>query len=302
MSVASRKKVKWQHIAGVSLICGLALTGCNRSDNNENATDVEPAVVDNSAVAPAVSCDDPLVQDRLKTALKDTLNEQAQGLAANYANSAEVSVDSGVVRDKVGTILIDIQNAAVLQDANAEGMTTCQASVSMTLPSEDLYQSSEVQAANNLPSLQTRLADDNIRINNNMLVDDAFTYVVGSKAGQVEARIAGQPALTTIVADVMAGSAFKMVLDVQRAQRQAQTAARRPAAEKQPTRQPARVTPPKPVQPTQPIKPPTITQNPESSNSASSTTTPAPTNKVPAVVPEDDSIDMVIIEDDSATY
>lgn len=307
MSVASSKTVKWQYIAGVGLICGLVLTGCNRSDNNENAADAEPAVVDNSAVAPAVSCDDPLVQDRLKIALKDTLNQQAQILAANYANSAEVSIDSNVVRDKVGTILIDVQNAAVLQEANANGMTTCQASVSMTLPSEDLYQASEVQAANNLPSLQTRLAEDNIRINNNMLVDDAFSYVVGAKDGQVQARIAGQPALTTIVADVMAGSAFKMVLDVQQAQRQAQADARRRAAaeqqrERQAERQPARITPPKPVQPTQPVKPATITQNTEQSSSVPSTATPTPSDKAPAAVPKDDTIDMVIIEDDSATY
>ena len=57
---------------------------------------------------------------------------------------------NGVITNKTNGIMIDVQNAAVLQAASDNGMTTCQASVSMTLPSEDLYQASQVQAANNL--------------------------------------------------------------------------------------------------------------------------------------------------------
>ncbi|WP_250162583.1 hypothetical protein [Psychrobacter sp. WY6] len=70
----------------------------------------------------------------------------------------QISLASGAITNKTNGIVIDVQNAAVLQAANDNGMTTCQASVSMTLPSEDLYQASQVQAANNLPSLQSRLA------------------------------------------------------------------------------------------------------------------------------------------------
>lgn len=311
MSVANKNVSKWYKVAGIGMVCGLALAGCDRSekeDTTETAelTEQESASTENTA-ATAVSCDDQMVQDRLKTALKNTLNQQAQTLAANYANDAEISLASGAITNKTNGIVIDVQNAAVLQAANDNGMTTCQASVSMTLPSEDLYQASQVQAANNLPSLQSRLAQNNIRINNNMLVDDAFTYVVGTQGGQVRTRIAGQPALITVVADVMAGSVFKSAMDEQRAQRSAERrAAQNDDSQSAPVRQPQVVKPVEPIRPTQPATPPTI-NNPSSSNTDSSASatpevkTPA-TPAVPKSVPKDESIDMVIIEDDSATY
>lgn len=311
MSVANKNVSKWYKVAGIGMVCGLALAGCDRSekeDTTETAelTEQESASTENTA-ATAVSCDDPMVQDRLKTALKNTLNQQAQTLAANYANDAEISLASGAITNKTNGIVIDVQNAAVLQAANDNGMTTCQASVSMTLPSEDLYQASQVQAANNLPSLQSRLAQNNIRINNNMLVDDAFIYVVGTQGGQVRTRIAGQPALITVVADVMAGSVFKSAMDEQRAQRSTERrAAQNDDSQSAPVRQPQVVKPVEPIRPTQPATPPTI-NNPSSSNtdSSASATPEVKTLATPAVpksVPKDESIDMVIIEDDSATY
>ena len=311
MSVANKNVSKWYKVAGIGMVCGLALAGCDRSEKEDSTeaaelTEQESASTENTA-ATAVSCDDPMVQDRLKTALKNTLNQQAQTLAANYANDAEISLASGAITNKTNGIVIDVQNAAVLQAANDNGMTTCQASVSMTLPSEDLYQASQIQAANNLPSLQSRLAQNNIRINNNMLVDDAFTYVVGTQGGQVRTRIAGQPALITVVADVMAGSVFKSAMDEQRAQRSTERrAAQNDDSQSAPVRQPQVVKPVEPIRPTQPATPPTI-NNPSSSNTDSSASatpevkTPV-TSAVPKSVPKDESIDMVIIEDDSATY
>ncbi|PKH64839.1 hypothetical protein CXF61_09410 [Psychrobacter sp. 4Dc] len=311
MSVANISLSKWHKVAGIGLVCGLALAGCDRSDKEdttEQAELTEQETVDaENSVAPAISCDDPMVQDRLKSALKNTLNQQAQSLAANYANDAEISLANGVVSEKTNGVVIDVQNAAILQQANENGMTTCQASVSMTLPSEDLYQASQVQAANNQPSLQSRLAQDNIRINNNMLVDDAFTYIVGTQGGQVRTRIAGQPALITVVADVMAGSVFKTAMDEQRAQRAAERRATQnnDTAQTAPIRQPRTVTPVEPIRPTEPTPPPTINKPAESQSSSTANTQAAAEPSKPATpkaVPKDETIDMVIIEDNSATY
>lgn len=313
MSAMNQKRSKWQYAVGIGLVCGLVVTGCSRSDDEDSVDTPEAAidapVVDEDA-QPLIACDDPMVQDRLKSALKNTLNQQAQTIAANYANEAEVNLDTNIIGNKVSGVLIDVQNTAVLQEPNANGVTTCQASVSMTLPSEDLYLASQVQSANNQPSLQTRLANNNIRMNNNMLLDDAFTYVVGTQGGQVQTRIAGQPALMTVVADVIASSAFKSVMDAQQAERAAARQAaeaerRREAAqnrqENQTIRQPAQVQPLEPIQPPTPPAPPTInksgSQNQERIESNNETTA-----KAPAATPKDDSIDMVIIEDDSATY
>ncbi|MGY8856869.1 MAG: hypothetical protein ACKVLO_05685 [Pseudomonadales bacterium] len=324
MSVANISLSKWHKVAGIGLVCGLALAGCDRSDKEdttEQAELTEQETVDaENSVAPAISCDDPMVQDRLKSALKNTLNQQAQSLAANYANDAEISLANGVVSEKTNGVVIDVQNAAILQQVNENGMTTCQASVSMTLPSEDLYQASQVQAANNQPSLQSRLAQDNIRINNNMLVDDAFTYIVGTQGGQVRTRIAGQPALITVVADVMAGSVFKTAMDEQRAQRAAERRATqnndttqtapirqpRTVTPVEPIRQPRTVTPVEPIRPTEPTPPPTINKPAESQNSSTANTQAAAAEPskpaTPKAVPKDETIDMVIIEDNSATY
>jgi len=312
MSVANISLSKWHKVAGIGLVCGLALAGCDRSDKEdttEQAELTEQETVDaENSVAPAISCDDPMVQDRLKSALKNTLNQQAQSLAANYANDAEISLANGVVSEKTNGVVIDVQNAAILQQANENGMTTCQASVSMTLPSEDLYQASQVQAANNQPSLQSRLAQDNIRINNNMLVDDAFTYIVGTQGGQVRTRIAGQPALITVVADVMAGSVFKTAMDEQRAQRAAERRATQnnDTTQTAPIRQPRTVTPVEPIRPTEPTPPPTINKPAENQNSSTANTQAAAAEPskpaTPKAVPKDETIDMVIIEDNSATY
>jgi len=312
MSVANISLSKWHKVAGIGLVCGLALAGCDRSDKEETTeqaelTEQETVDAENS-VAPAISCDDPMVQDRLKSALKNTLNQQAQSLAANYANNAEISLANGVVSEKTNGVVIDVQNAAILQQANENGMTTCQASVSMTLPSEDLYQASQVQAANNQPSLQSRLAQDNIRINNNMLVDDAFTYIVGTQGGQVRTRIAGQPALITVVADVMAGSVFKTAMDEQRAQRAAERRATQnnDTTQTAPIRQPRTVTPVEPIRPTEPTPPPTINKPAESQSSSTANTQAAAAEPskpaTPKAIPKDETIDMVIIEDNSATY
>lgn len=309
MSVASISLSKWHKVAGIGLVCGLALAGCDRSDKEdttEQAELTEQETVDaENSVSPAVTCDDPMVQDRLKSALKNTLNQQAQSLAANYANDAEISLANGVVSEKIDGVVIDVQNAAILQQANDNGMTTCQASVSMTLPSEDLYQASQVQAANNQPSLQSRLAQDNIRINNNMLVDDAFTYIVGTQGGQVRTRIAGQPALLTVVADVMAGSVFKAAMDEQRAAERREAQQNNDNTQTALTRQPRTVTPVEPIRPIEPTPPPTINKPAESQSSSSENTQAATEPSKPAtpkVVPKDETIDMVIIEDDSATY
>ena len=310
MSVANKNVSKWYKVAGIGMVCGLALAGCDRSEK-EDATDTvevteqEGQVSENTA-ATVVSCDDPMVQDRLKSALKNTLNQQAQTLAVSYANDAEIGLSSGLVSTKAGGIMIDVQNAAVLQATNENGLTTCQASVSMTLPSEDLYQASQVQAANNQPSLQSRLANDNIRINNNMFIDDAFTYVVGTQGGQVRTRIAGQPALLTVVSEVIASSALQSAMEEQRAQRAAQQA-ERPAQQNNTASQPRVVAPAAPVRPAQPATPPTVNQNSQSSNNQSAAT-PKPSNTAPATpeapkaTPKDESIDMVIIEDKDATY
>lgn len=326
------KQSGWLALAGVGLISTLALTGCDRSEketaDTTTAQESEPVATDvQTQSVPVVACDDPMVLDRLKLVLQSTLNQKVQGFAGSYANQADITVDSGEVSGRVRNVLIDIQNPSVLQSTTSSGMTTCQASVSMTLPSQDLYQANQVYAAAGRPSLQDRLAEQNIRLNNNMLVDDGFSYVVGQQDGSVKTRIAGQPVILELISDVMASALVQSSIDARRAAINAQRAqaqqerraqqARNTAPEESRIRQPRPVEPTAPTRPAAPATPtprpaapapqtnaieenkPAAPSAPQANSSSSNIDTSGNKN---LKVPTDDSIDMVIIEDESATY
>lgn len=328
MNFQKQSQQGWLTLVGIGVISALTMTGCDRSkDKDDTDTKVEkPADTEVTKSVPAVACDDPMVQDRLKLVLQTTLNQKAQSIATSYANQAEVSMDSRVLSGHINDVLIDIQKPTVLQATNSDGVTTCQASVSVTLPSQDLYQANQVYASAGRPSLQERLAEQNIRLNNNMLVDDSFSYVVGTQGGELKIRIAGQPAILDLVSDVVAGSMVQATVKEKRAQaaaqkaqnqqqRRQQQAERRPQQEEPRIRQPRPAQPKPPAQPTQPkpavkVEPKSPAPKQESKPAAK----PAPTTKPESAskptadsnknitVPTDKSIDMVIVEDPNATY
>lgn len=346
MSAAISRGMKWQQIIAISIVCGFAVTGCDRSDKDDEVVEVDESEIDNSAVAPAVACDDPLVEDRLKRAIRSSLQQQAQSIAANYANNAGVSLNGGAISTKLNGIMIDITDTSISQGSNVNGMTTCQASVSATLKSEDLYQASQIYAANNMPSLQTRTGRANLGVSNNSLIDNNFSYMVGAKSGKVQVRINGQPELIAIVADVAVGSVLKTAIDNKRAQQSIRIEPTQTYDDNQANPQPQTVTPlesTRPAEAPKPVQPPTIRQNSNvtgnqntnlrnngassvqgnntQSNSANSVqgnntqssgassikgnsnlgTSPVVNNK-PAATANDGGSDMVIIEDNNATY
>lgn len=320
MNFPKQSQHGWLALVTVGVISALTITGCDRSKKDESTEETTTKVTTETEVVtksvPAVDCDDPMVQDRLKLMLQTTLNQKAQSLAASYATQANIAVDSRVLGSNINDVLIDIQNPTVLEATNATGATTCQASVSMTLPSQDLYQANQVYASAGRTSIQDRMAEQNIRLNNNMLVDDSFSYVVGTQGGELKIRIAGQPAILDLVSDVVAGSLVQTTLNTRRAQIAEQKArvqqerrqeqANRRVREEPRIRQPQSVKPVAPTQATKPATPETNTSTssslaPSNSKPDSSAPVPAETNKK-ATVPTDKSINMVIEEDPNATY
>jgi len=316
MSTVNHQWKKWQQLAGITVMCGLAVAGCNRSEDKPEETSEEAPVVVEEPQAPLIECNDPMIEDRLKSALENGLNQQAQRALADYADRADISVDSNALSTKSSRVMIDINNANMLQDASDSTMTTCQASISMTLSSEDLYEASTLGAANNLPNLSTRLASQNIRVNNNMLIDDAFTYVVGMQGGQLQMRIAGRPAIVNSVADILASAVVKERIDELNAERQATETTRRNerrASEVQQAPTPARVEPLQPIEPTPAPEPSnTNSGNSSSNNSSASSASSSNTSSAnssnngnkPALnqVPTDKQTEMVITYDNEATY
>lgn len=316
MNFQKYKQQSWLTLVGVGLVGTLALSGCDRSDKEkaEAETEVAQTETDTEVVSVAAAdCDDPMVQDRLKVALQNALNQKAQGFASAYAQQANLSLESSALSGQLSNVLIDIQNPTVLQATNSNGMTTCQASVSMTLPSQDLYQANQVYSAAGRPSLQERLAEQNISLNNNMLVDDGFSYVVGQQGGQLQTRIAGEPAIIEMVSDVMAGSLVQNAIATRRAEVNAQEARRqqeRRAAQQERRREQAdtqirQPTVTKPAAPTTPSKPAPAVSNPtptaKPTDSVASTPNAPVQDSKKLTPPTDKTIDMVIVEEDG-TY
>lgn len=335
MSAANQSGSIWPKLVGMGLVVGLALAGCSKADRSKEAP-AEPAVVDNSSVAPAVGCQDPLVQDRLKNAVKNALYQQSQALVSSYGSEADVSLDISNVRNKINSVVVGINNISMLQAANANGITTCQAAVSLALPEEDVILADKLNAENNHPSTQSQVAQDNLKMVGSTLVDEALTYIVGAQNGQVQVRIVSNPPLFTAGADVIASAMLKSTLDSQNRAMPPSTSSQesrpvsrapRPAAPAQPAK-PAQSA--KPAKPAKPAESSSSSQNRGSSSSSTSTQAPSSSanslapaassnnnnntssnnsaasssssaSKPQPSAPKDDNIDMVIIEE-NGTY
>lgn len=294
----------WQAWMAVSVLCGLSVVGCSRSDKATDTTADNQSAEQTATAEQSVSgmaCDDSQVQQRLIRAIKDNIRQQAHMVLTKHAANNNLSIDTNAVDNKTDAILVEIQNPVAMMvssDTSAANIanTTCQASLSLTLPSEDLFRASQVYAAVNEVSLQQRLAANGILLNNNMLVDDKFTYVAAAQAGQTSARIAGNPFVLQMVADITANSAIKSELDAQQAAREQQAQQQRAreqaarAAREQAQRQAA------------------STSSSYASGSSSNVRDPsnhgvttAPVNTSELSTPSNDNIDMVIVEEDT-TY
>ena len=310
---------------GISVCASLLLTACNKTpeESEVEVVETEETVVVEEPAEQVVACDDQVAVSQLSNAVRSSLNKQTETLLTTYANRAEVTVDMASAKSAIGSILVDVANSQALPSDDASGgMTTCRASLSLTLPNEDVQRAKNVYDSIEGEDLTAKLADMNISLNNNMVVSDSFTYVVGMQGGQAVAKVAGQPDVTRTVADILAKSQFKKALDASRpapvapAQparpaQPAQPSQSRPQASPQPPAQPAQPKPtPKPA-PAQPAPQPKPEPAPQPEPKPEPKPTPAPAeNLAPSApvssdsdltVPTDDSIDMVIIEEEG-TY
>ena len=322
MSAAKQSPLMWSKIAGIGVMAGMALIGCSKADKPADVSD-ETVVVDNSEVAPAVGCQDPLVQDRLKNAIKNALYQQSQSLASSYASEADVSLDLGSIRNKINATGVAINNITMIQAANNNGISTCQAAVSVVLTSEDVFLTNQLNADNGHPTVQAQVAQDQVRMTSNTMIDDALTYIVGTQNGQVQVRIVSNPPLLTAAADVIASSMLKSALNAQSSSLPSSNSNQDSAPVVRAPRPVAPAQPAAPARPAQPSKPaeapkPSSSNNDSSSNQSSSSQSSSsnssatssnsessnpskPAAKPQPSAPKDDSIDMVIIEEDG-TY
>lgn len=295
----------------------LPLAGCNKKADSTDADESESHSADTAQVESPlalVKCDDDIATSKLEKSIKESIKSRSQILINSYADSADTSLDLTAFNDVVESILIDLSNVKNMQPINDNGMVTCGAKVSLTLPTRDVSRANQAFASLEGESFSQRLEDKNITLNNNMLVSDNFTYVVGMQGGQTAAKIVGQPEIISAVSDIIAASQFEVAMANKR---QSEAKIRNIASEApEPVR---RVEKPKPVQKTEPTPKatPQPPQPPTPKPQAKPELRPAPTpsaSETPSVkapvntddpadfnVPSDESIEMVIIEEEG-TY
>ena len=319
-------------LVGVLLLCGLTVVGCSKKE--ESADKSDETKVEVVTTNPVVKCDDQMALTQLTQSVKSTLGAQSQNLFKNYADNVGESLSVTNVNNAAGSILVDIANPKVIQDANAQGMVTCSASLSLTLPNQDISRADRVYSQIEERSLADLLRSENIVLNNNMLVSDNFNYVVGMQGGQSVARVVGQPAILMAAADVIAKSQFQAVIDSRRSApdtNKPRPAPALPAEPRQPSQprvrpepeqkqkpavrqtQPARsaeaqtqaqqkpaVKPAEPAKPTASEAPKTSASKPAPEQNSNLEAVAKPKPK-PLTVPKDDDMEMVIIEEEG-TY
>lgn len=303
-------------LVGVMLLCGLTAVGCSKKEEpTDKSAEAEVEVV---TADPVVQCDDQIALTQLTQTVQSTLGNQSQRLFNAYADSNGESLSLTNVNNAVGSVLIDVANPREMQPANAQGMVTCSASLSLTLPNQDVSRANRVYTQVEDRTLAELLRSEGIVLNNNMLVSDNFSYVVGMQGGQSIARVVGQPSILMAASDIIAKSQYQAVIDARRAAPDTKKPRPAPALPAEPS-QPAqpRVRPEPelkqraPVDQTQPARnaeaQPEAQQKPAAKpvEPATEGTNQTATKPVEAPkqlnAPKDDNIEMVIIEEEG-TY
>ncbi|WP_296402973.1 hypothetical protein [Psychrobacter sp.] len=301
------------NLVGVLLLCGLTAVGCSKKE--ESTEKSEKTKVEVVTTAPVVQCDDQMALTQLTHSIQSSLGSQTQNLFNNYADSNGETLSLTDVKDSVGSVLVDIANPKVIQEANSKGMLTCSASLSLTLPNQDVTRADRVYKRVEDRSLDDLLRSEGIVLNNNMLVSDNFNYIVGMQGGQAVARLVGQPSILLAAADVIAKSQYQSVIDARTSAPntiKVRPAPTLPAEPKQRSAPRVRPEPEQkqkaPVRQSQPAEKPAESSDkaksskPSTVQKDSQAVTAKPVEKdKPLTAAKDDNIDMVIVEEEG-TY
>ena len=161
-------------LVGVMLLCGLTAVGCSKKEESTDKSD--EAKVEVVTTDPVVQCDDQVALTQLTQTVQSTLGSQSQRLFNSYAESNGETLSLTNLKSAVGSVLIDVANPREIQGANAQGMITCSASLSLTLPNQDVSRANRVYTQVEDRSLADLLRSEGIILNNNMLVSDNLLW------------------------------------------------------------------------------------------------------------------------------
>lgn len=212
--------VKCAKYVGIGGVCALVLIGCDRHkdkptvDPQAHDPQAQSEQIANATTETKVDCQSDAMIRRMHNAVMDSIGSYMGQTASAMMHNGNVALSSGVLADKTASLFVDIQN--IRQGSTTQtGMTTCQASVSVAVANEDMFQANQLFAFANQPSLEQRLAKNNIELNNNRLVDNHVTFVLSPANDGNTVRLAGQLPLLELVGNVITSATLKQRMDAE---------------------------------------------------------------------------------------
>lgn len=212
--------VKCAKYVGIGGVCALVLIGCDRHkdkptvDPQAHDPQAQSEQIANATTETKVDCQSDAMIRQMHNAVMDSIGSYMGQTASAMMHNGNVALSSGVLADKTASLFVDIQN--IRQGSTTQtGMTTCQASVSVAVANEDMFQANQLFAFANQPSLEQRLAKNNIELNNNRLVDNHVTFVLSPANDGNTVRLAGQLPLLELVGNVITSATLKQRMDAE---------------------------------------------------------------------------------------
>lgn len=216
--------VKCAKYVGIGGVCALVLIGCDRHkdkptvDPQAHDPQAQSEQIANATMETEVDCQSDAMIRRMHNAVMDSIGFYVGQAASAMMHNGNVALSSGVLADKTASLFVDIQN--IRQGSTTQtGMTTCQASVSVAVANEDMFQANQLFAFANQPSLEQRLAKNNIELNNNRLVDNHVTFVLSPANDGNTVKLAGQLPLLELVGNVITSATLKQRMDAEQTAR-----------------------------------------------------------------------------------
>lgn len=216
MNQISKIKPSLLSTSVICLLCTLAIAGCSRSDNtnkkakNEKKTDQTSQQATKQDEKANQLCADPNQHQAIFEDVRSVLAQRSQAVIDQNPQAGNLNLDNASLTDTLKQITFGMQDAKAL--STSDNIITCQASLNINLPNQTLFNATQFYNKNN-QSLPELLEAKNIRLNNNQLTSDNFTYLVkDEKAKDIESHIVGQPEAVEVIADITASATLNQAL------------------------------------------------------------------------------------------
>lgn len=211
LGFAMRLGFSWIKCVGVSGLCALALVGCNRQKEQPKQVEPQSQSEQVADVPTIVDCKSDAMIQQMHDSMLAAIHRHVEVMAASI--NQNTVPDRNKLNGKIANLSVHIQN--IRQGNSTTGMDTCQASVSVMLANSDIFRANQMFVAANQPSLEQKLAENNIQLNNNILVDDDAEFVISKNNNNAVEFVSLPLPLIQQISHVIVNAALKESIDAE---------------------------------------------------------------------------------------